>query len=63
MTPLLYAVYRGDLEAVRILLELGADPNFNPCPKDFSHVPLWHAEDDFGLWEIARLLRSFGATK
>lgn len=63
MTPLLNAVYRGDVEAVRILLNAGADPNFNPTPRDPSHTPLWHAEDDFGLTEVAALLRSYGAEK
>jgi hypothetical protein len=63
MTPLLCAVYRGDGEAVRILLDSGADPNFNPTPRDPSHTPLWHAEDDFGLTEIAQTLKSFGAKK
>jgi ankyrin repeat protein len=60
MTPLLYAIYRGDLDAVRILLELGANPNL-PQLDDPSCTPLWHAEDDFGLTEIAQLLRSYGA--
>lgn len=63
MTPLLYAIHRGDLKAVRILLEYGADPNFNPRTGNGAHAPLWHAEDDFGLSEIGRLLRSFGAEK
>lgn len=63
MTPLLSAVYRGDIEAVRILLSAGADPSFNPTPRDRSNTPLWHAEDDFGLMEIAKLLRSYGAQK
>ena len=61
MTPLLYAVYQGNFDAVRILLEAGADPNFNPTPSDPSHTPLWHAEHDFGLCEIASLLRGHGA--
>jgi ankyrin repeat protein len=39
MTPLLYAVYRGDVESVKLLLEGGADPNFNPTPSDPSHTP------------------------
>jgi len=37
-----------------------ADPNVRPNPSD---SPLWHAEDDFGLTEIAELLKSYGATK
>ena len=55
MTPLLWAVFRGDVDAVRMLLESGADPNVRPNPSD---SPLWHAEDDFGLTEIAKLLKS-----
>jgi ankyrin repeat protein len=60
MTPLLWAIMRGDISAVKILLEAGADPNVKPNPDD---SPLWSAEDDFGLMEIAALLRSYGATK
>jgi ankyrin repeat protein len=60
MTPLLWAIMRGDIDAVRMLLESGADPNVRPNPSD---SPLWSAEDDFGMTEIAALLRSFGATK
>jgi ankyrin repeat protein len=63
MTPLLYAVYRGDVESCRILRKAGADPNFNPTPGDPLHTPVWHAELDFGLTEIAALLRSHGAEK
>lgn len=61
MTPLLYAAYRGDAESCRILLEAGADPNFKPTASDPVHTPLWLAEHDFGLTEIATLLRSYGA--
>jgi uncharacterized protein len=60
MTPLLWAIMRGDIDAVRILLENGADPNLRPNPTD---SPLWSAEDDFGMADIAVLLRSYGATK
>ena len=60
MTPLLWAIMRGDLEAVRLLLESGADPNVRPNQSD---SPLWSAEDDFGFLEIAELLKSYGATK
>ena len=60
LTPLLWAISRGDVDAVRLLLESGADPNVRPNPSD---SPLWHAEDDFGLTEIAELLKSYGATK
>jgi ankyrin repeat protein len=60
MTPLLWAIMRGDVAAVTMLLESGAGPNVRPNPSD---SPLWSAEDDFGLTEIAALLRSYGATK
>jgi ankyrin repeat protein len=60
MTALLFAVYRGDVEAVRLLLEAGADPN---RASRQGTTPLWHATDDFGLDEIAALLRQHGAQK
>jgi ankyrin repeat protein len=60
MTPLLWAIMRGDIDAVRLLLESGADPNVRPNPSD---SPLWSADDDFGLHEIAALLKSYGAVK
>jgi len=60
MTPLLWAIMRGDIDAVRLLLESGADANVRPNPSD---LPLWSAEDNFGMMEIAALLRSYGATK
>jgi ankyrin repeat protein len=60
MTQLLYAVVRGDREEVKSLLERGADPN---RPNQRGDTPLWHAEDDFGLTEIAALLRQYGATR
>ena len=49
-TPLLYAVYRGNLEDVKSILDQGADPN---RPSRAGGTPLWHAEDDFGLTEVA----------
>src|SRR5262245_17366687 len=58
MTPLLWAVFRGDTEAVDLLIRHGADPN---TPSLQGTTPLWHAEDDFGLWDIAELLRRYGA--
>jgi ankyrin repeat protein len=60
MTPLLWAIMRGDIVGVKMLLESGADPNIRLNPSD---SPLWRAEDDFGMAEIAALLRSYGATK
>jgi ankyrin repeat protein len=59
-TPLLYAVVAGDVERVRELLAKGADPN--RASRDYNETPLWHAEDNFGLMEIAALLRQYGAT-
>jgi ankyrin repeat protein len=59
MTPLLWAIFRGDIDAVRLLLESGADPNVRPNPSD---SPLWHDEDDFGLTSIAELLKLYGAS-
>jgi ankyrin repeat protein len=61
MTSLLWAIMRGDVSAVRILLENGADPNLSP--EGPSSCPLWSAEDDFGYPEIAKLLIEHGATK
>jgi len=60
MTPLMWAVFRGDIDAVRLLLESGADPNIR---SDCNDSALWHAEDDFGLIEVAELLKSYGARK
>ena len=59
MTHLMIAVFRGDEEEVRTLLQAGADPD---RPISDGTTPLWRAEDDFGLTEIAALLRQYGAT-
>ena len=60
MTPLLWAILGGYFDAVKLLLESGADPNVRPNPSD---PPLWSAEDDFGMAAIADLLKAYGATK
>lgn len=60
MTPLLYAVFHGDLNGVRRLLAEGANPN-KPQREDANATPLWHAERDFGLEEIGKLLRKHDA--
>ena len=59
MTPLMIAVFQGDQEKVRQLLLAGADPNRAIID---GTTPLWRAEDDFGLFEIAAILREYGAT-
>ncbi len=58
MAPLHYAVYRGDYDTVKILLENGANPDLRT---DDGGTALYHAEDDFDLPEIAALLRQHGA--
>lgn len=60
MTQLLCAVFKGDVAEVQSLLELGADCN-RPHRDDATATPLWHAEEDFGLFDIAKLLRRYGA--
>ena len=59
-TPLIWAVFRGDPAMAKLLLEKGADVNL--C-STLGDSPLWHAEDDFGLMEIAELLKQHGAHK
>jgi len=60
MSPLEIAVFRGDTEEAERLLTSGADPN---QPTTSGETLLWHAEDDFGLTEMAALLKRFGAKK
>jgi len=61
MTSLLYAVWIGDLETVRSLLDDGANPNKAQRGEALS-TPLWHAEENFGLKAVANLLRAYGAS-
>jgi hypothetical protein len=57
MTPLLYAVYRGDVEFLQHTAGSRCRPQFQSNAKrSHTHIPLWHAEHDFGLNEIAALL-------
>jgi ankyrin repeat protein len=60
MTQLLSAVFIGDPATVKALLQRGANPN-KPQGDHPSATPLWHAEEDFGLFEVARVLRARGA--
>ena len=55
----LNAIFIGDTETVQRLLEMGADPN---RPYSIGETALWHAENDVGLIEVAKLLRRYGAT-
>jgi uncharacterized protein len=58
-TPLLMASFRGQREAVRLLLACGADPNVVGAEGD---SPLrWWVE--LGDWEMAALLLACGATR
>ena len=57
MPPLGTAVFAGNVEATRILLEAGADPNGDAG----GHRPLRTAEAN-GNEELAQLLREHGAT-
>ena len=60
MTPLHCAVYCGYTEIVKLLIDAGADVN---AISTQGTSALWHAEDDFGLHDIAALLRAAGAEK
>ena len=60
MAPLHWAVYGGYTEIVEILINAGADVNVKT---KHGTTALWHAEDDFGLYDIAVLLHSVGAKK
>jgi ankyrin repeat protein len=56
-TPLMHAVYRGQAEAVKLLLESGADLNHED--RD-SYSSITMAADQ-GRWDIVRLLAEHGA--
>ena len=60
MTPLVWAVYGGYEDIVELLCEGGADVNLRART---GETALWHAEDDFGLFEVAAVLRRYGATE
>jgi ankyrin repeat protein len=60
MTPLLYAAFRNDIDAVALLLRGEANPS-RPNRDDHTCTPLWHARDDFGLFDIAAMLENAGA--
>jgi ankyrin repeat protein len=60
MTQLLSAVFVGDPAKVQELLQQGANPNKSQRD-DPSATPLWHAEEDFGLLEVAQVLRAYDA--
>ncbi len=55
-TPLHWAVFRGDIDLVKLLLEAGANPNILSSD---GVTPKWRAKD-FRLVEIDNLLESFG---
>ena len=58
MSPLVWAVWGGDIELVELLCSRGADVDQRVGT---GETALWHAVDDFGLWEIAAVLRRHGA--
>ena len=57
-SPLVWAVYGGYIDIVEVLCRAGADVNQRVGT---GETALWHAEDDFGLWPIAAVLRRYGA--
>ena len=58
-TPLITAITFGRYNVVEALLEWGADPNFE---YEGVRLPLWWALHH-GQYNIAKLLRSYGARK
>lgn len=61
VTPLYYAITRGDIEIVETLLDAGADIEMPTVSDDPSLTPLRFAEEFWGLTEIGQLLRARGA--
>ena len=61
VTPLYYAITRGDIEIVEVLLDAGADIEMPTDSDDPSLTPLRFAEEFWGLTEIGQLLRARGA--
>ena len=59
MSPLAWAVYGGYAEIAELLCQAGADVDLR---FGTGETALWHAEDDFGLWEISSILRRYRAT-
>jgi ankyrin repeat protein len=57
MNPLLFAVYYGRIDLVKILLENGADPNF----RQFGHHPVLELALQWRLVEVVDLLLINGA--
>ena len=55
-TALHWAVFRGDIDFVKILLNAGANPNIF---SDDGVTPKWRAKD-FGLVDTEKLLDGFG---
>jgi hypothetical protein len=60
MTRLLGAVFRGGYRCGPVAAREWRRPGYAPNPSDSA---LGHAEDDFGLTEIAELWKAYGATK
>jgi len=60
MAPIHWAVYGRYTEIVSVLIQAGADVN---VMTRHGTSALWHAEDDFGLHDIADLIRAAGGKK